>query len=477
VRVGVVAYGAYVPWWRLDRATIAPAPGRGTRSVASYDEDATSMGVEAARLALASAPADTAPQAVYFATTAPPYLDKTNATAIHAALDLAPSVMAVDMIGSVRSAAGAWRASIDAATAGRPALAVLGDVRTGLPGSADERDGGDGAAALLFGAGESVIAEVLGAGSATAEFLDRWRVPGESASKVWEERFGEHAYVPLAEAAVADACKDAGITPDAVHHTVVTGTHTRAVRRVARSIGVQPETQTPDLTGQIGHTGVAHATLVLADVLDRADPDRLVLLVQLADGADAFVVRTTEALRSARAARPPVRTVGAQVAAGRTGLRYDTFLTWRGMLRREPPRRPEPDRPAAPPSFRREAWKFAFVGSRCQACGTCQLPPQRVCVGCHALDDMAREPLADVRATVATFTVDHLAYSLSPPVVAAVVDFDGGGRYQCELTDVDPDAVAIGDRMEMTFRRLYSADGVHDYFWKARPVRDDERSQ
>ena len=54
---------------------------------------------------------------------------------------------------------------------------------------------------------------------------------------------------------------------------------------------------------------------------------------------------------------------------------------------------------------------------------------------------------------------------------------DGGGRYQCEVTDVDPDTVAIGDRMEMTFRRLYSADGVHDYFWKARPVRDDEGSQ
>jgi len=169
--------------------------------------------------------------------------------------------------------------------------------------------------------------------------------------------------------------------------------------------------------------------------------------------------------------------VAAQVAGGRTGLRYDTFLTWRGMLRREPPRRPEPDRPAAPPSFRREAWKFAFVGSRCRACGTCQLPPQRVCVGCHAIDDMVRERLADVRATVATFTVDHLAYSLSPPVVAAVVDFDGGGRYQCELTDVDPDTVAIGDRIEMSFRRLYSADGVHDYFWKGRPVRDDERSQ
>ena len=47
--------------------------------------------------------------------------------------------------------------------------------------------------------------------------------------------------------------------------------------------------------------------------------------------------------------------------------------------------------------------------------------------------------MADVPATIATFTVDRLAFSLSPPVVAAVIDFDGGGRFQCELTDVDPD--------------------------------------
>ena len=49
--------------------------------------------------------------------------------------------------------------------------------------------------------------------------------------------------------------------------------------------------------------------------------------------------------------------------------------------------------------------------------------------------------MADVPATIATYTVDRLAYSLSPPVVAAVIDFDGGGRFQCELTDVDPASV------------------------------------
>ena len=73
--------------------------------------------------------------------------------------------------------------------------------------------------------------------------------------------------------------------------------------------------------------------------------------------------------------------------------------------------------------------------------------------------------------TVRTFTVDRMAYSPSPPIVFAVVDFDSGGRLPVELTDVDPESVTIGDRVEPTFRRLGTADGVHNYFWKARPAR------
>jgi hydroxymethylglutaryl-CoA synthase len=49
----LVAYGAYVPSWRLERSAMRGG-GRGTRAVASYDEDATTMGVEAARVALAA---------------------------------------------------------------------------------------------------------------------------------------------------------------------------------------------------------------------------------------------------------------------------------------------------------------------------------------------------------------------------------------------------------------------------------------
>src|SRR5687767_6897391 len=109
---GILSYGAYLPHWRLDRTQIAAVAGtgggKGTRTVASYDEDTTTMGVEAARVAMRSAPpVDLAD--LWFSTVAPAYLDKTNATAIHAALRLGAGVVAADFGGAVRSGMAALR--------------------------------------------------------------------------------------------------------------------------------------------------------------------------------------------------------------------------------------------------------------------------------------------------------------------------------------------------------------------------------
>jgi hydroxymethylglutaryl-CoA synthase len=467
--VGIVSYGSYLPYQRMDRGAISAAlgtpPGKGTRAIASYDEDTTTMGVEAARHALAGLPDDLAPRLLVFATADPAYLDKTNATAIHAALGMPTSVPAYDMAGSVRSGYGALRLG---SSTGEPALVICSDLRTGLPGSADERDGGDGAVAFVLApeGDERVQARPVGRGASTDEFLDRWRLPGEPASHVWEERFGEHAYVPLAQAAFADACKAADVAPDAIDHMIVTGVHPRAARAVSRSLGVRPEAFVDDLTASIGNTGTAHAPLVFTDVLDRAQPGERVGVLILADGADAVIFEITDSIGGVR----PRRSVAEQVAAGTTGVSYETWITWRGMLRREPPRRPDPTAPAAPPSRRGEAWKFAFTGSRCEQCGERHLPPTRVCAHCGTVDRMQPERMADVPATIATYTVDRLAFTPSPPLVAAVLDFEGGGRFRCELTDVDPASVRIGNQVEMTFRRVATAQGVHNYFWKARPV-------
>jgi uncharacterized OB-fold protein len=227
-----------------------------------------------------------------------------------------------------------------------------------------------------------------------------------------------------------------------------------------------------DRAGSIGNLGAAQLGVGLADVLEQAEPGQIVVTLQLADGADALVWRTTDALTGVQQARAQsgLESVAQQAASGRSDLTYASFLTWRGQLHREPPRRPEPSRPGAPNMLRTEGWKFGFTASRCLVCGFRHLPPTRVCLRCKSVDQMGPDRLADVEGTVATFTIDYLAYSLAPPTVGVVVDFDGGGRFRCELTDCDPDAVKIGTRVQMTFRRLYSADGMHNYFWKARPA-------
>ena len=465
---GILSYGGYVPYRRLTLGEIGETfsgGGRGTRSVASFDQDTTTLGVEAGRLAMAGLQDDAAPATLWFSTTEPAYADKTNATTIHAALRLDASVPAIDMVGSVRSASGAL---LGALCGIGPAMVVTADMRTGLPTSADEATGGDGAAAVVIGddTDGTLIAEYLGSGSATEEFVDRWRVPGEKRSRLWEDRFGEVSYVPLAVDAWNRALAAADIDADAVDTLVISGTHARAVSKAAGTLAAGDTAVVDHLTGTIGNTGAAQGLLGLSSVLDTAEPGQIIAVATLSDGADVVLFRVTDALAERRSSWP----LAAQIENG-ASVKYGKYLTWRGMVDIEPPRRPSPDRPSSTAAARGGDWKYGFVGTEDRSSGAVHMPPSRVSFEGGALDDMADRPMADVQGTVVTYTVDAMMYSPSPPTMFAVVDFDGGGRTPVELTDVDPDDLEVGTRIEMTFRKLFSSDGIHNYFWKGRPVR------
>lgn len=466
---GLLSYGAYIPSARLACADIGKAlrtgGGTGHRAVANFDEDTTSMGVAAARDALADMRDRAIVRQLVFATSAPAYADKANATAIHAATGLRSEALAVDMVGSARSGIGALML---AARAAEPTLAVLADQRGGLPGSTAESEGGDAAAAFVFGssADRLAIAEIIGEASATDEFLDRWRLPGDRSSRVWEERFAAEIYPGLAETALSAALERAGLKIDKIDHLVVTGLHARAVRRVIKRTGANSVAIDQGYQGRIGNCGTAEAGVQLADVLDRAGAGQTIALVVLSDGVSVLIFRTTRTLETHRAVHP----VAAQVEDARP-ISYATFLSWSGRLQREPQRRPRPSPPYAPPAYRRRRWKFGLVGGRCSSCGRRQANPGRVCAFCRSVDSMQPEALADIPATIAFETVDRLAFSPHPPLTIALVDFEGGGRLRCQLTDLPEDWNGPGKRVEMTFRRMFTTDGIHNYFWKARPLR------
>ncbi len=464
---GVISAAGYVPYRRLDRSEIAAlfgsGGGRGTRAVASYDEDTTTMGHAAADLALRST--HLVPEALWFSTSAPAYLEKTNAAAIHAALRLDPAVGALDFGGAVRSGIGALRAAL----AGRgPILTVAADTRDGLPTGVDESSAGDGAAAVLVGDDTDgpVLAEHLGGASCTLEVTERWRVPGGSRSRTWEDRFGAHVLVPAAQEAWRAALAGSGLDAGDVDHLAVTGLNGRAVAAAAKAMGANADILVDSLLDTVGNTATAHPALLLSSALEQAEPGETTAVVALADGAEVIILRATEAIAEHRPAEP----LADQIAAGGQ-LSYGRFLAWRGMVGVEPPNRPPPNRPSSSAAHRRIDWKYGFTGSRDRSTGMVHLPPARVSEKGGAVDDADPAPMAHVTGTVASFTVDRLAYSPSPPTVFAVVDFDGGGRAPLELTDVDADEVHAGMRVVPTFRRLYTSDEIHNYFWKARPVR------
>ena len=236
-----------------------------------------------------------------------------------------------------------------------------------------------------------VIAEYLGAGSATEEFIERWRAPGSDRSRVWEERFGEVKYAPLAEQAWNAALKAAELSPDQVDRLIVTGMHARAVRGIAGRLGASKAATAEDLAATVGNTGTAHASLLLTNALETSEAGQVIALVVLADGVTVLLFRTTDAIAAYR----PARSVATQVANG-GALAYGKFLSWRGQVTLEPPRRPEPDRISASVSGRSEEWKYAFVGSRDHESGELHLPPARVSRVGDAVDSMDAAPMSEI---------------------------------------------------------------------------------
>src|SRR5512135_1930902 len=152
-----------------------------------------------------------------------------------------------------------------------------------------------------------MLAELLAWASLSEEFLDRWRIPGDPASRRWEERFGEGRYTALGAEALDAALAQAGIAPAGVTALIVTGSAgPRAATAIAAKAAIPPERLASQLEERVGNPGAAQPALLLAATLEAMSDgeERIVVLLNLSDGADAAVFRTTGALAGYRPARP-----------------------------------------------------------------------------------------------------------------------------------------------------------------------------
>lgn len=469
--VGITAYGAYVPFNRLQRKKIKDVLGipvaGGEKAVANYDEDSVSMAVSAALNCIAGK--DTGRiDALYFATTTSPYREKQSATTIAKAIDLRDDIRTADFADSLRVGSTALLTAVDAVRSwAGEVLVTMADCRLGASQSQFEQTLGDGGVAFVVGK-ENVLAEVEYCHSIAGEIIDYWRSSQDTFIRSWEERFiisqGYNRAVPLT---VKQLLQKVNLSPADFARIVLYGPNPRYQMALAQKMGFQSEQIQDSLFATVGNAGTANAPMMLAGALDEASPGDRILFVTFGEGCDALIFRVTDNISSFR----PLKSLNEYIQSKRSDMDYGKYLKWRNLLTLEPPRRPERNIPSVAAMWRKYKQNLSFYGSRCTACGTPQFPVQRVCIHCQAKDEMEDYRFADKKAVITTYTVDYLAASPDPPTTIAVIDFSGGGRMICEMTDADPSRVEIGMEVEMSFRRLYEAGGIHNYFWKAQPKR------
>jgi hydroxymethylglutaryl-CoA synthase len=462
---GIISYGAYIPRWRLSKDLIAEG-AKGEKAIAGFDEDSVTMGVAAAADCLKGLDRDTV-DGLFFASTTSPYSEKQISTLIAAAMDLRRDILTADFANSLRAGTAAIKAAADAVKAGsaKRVLVVASDCRLGAYDTPFEQIAGDGAAALLVG-NDQVIANLEASHSVSNELIDVWRAREDTYVRFWEDRFVQtQGYLKVTEEAISGLLKKAKLGPGDFSKMVVYGHEGRRPAELARKLGFDAKAQLQDmLLDLMGNTGTAYPFMLLVAALEEAKAGDKLLWASYGNGSDAFVLQVGEGIEKAKGRRG----IKAHLESKRMVPDYATYLKWRNLLPGPPALRSLYywTYPSAPPIMRERNRIYPLHGVKCANCGKIQYPPQRVCVRCGSKDNFEEIRLSDKEGTLHSFSTEPDSGQL-----IGAVNFDGGGRIWCRITEATYEELKIGMPVEMSFREVLYDSGIHNYFWKAIPLR------
>lgn len=463
--IGIVSYGAYVPFWRLIRAAITPG-AQGEKAICGFDEDSITMAV-AASLDCLSGMDRKSIDALFLATTTPPYIEKMGAPIVALASDLRRDITTTDFANSLRSGTGAIKAAVNAvkANSADQVIVAASDCRRGIPRTSLDEICGDGAGALLIG-DKDVAVSVEATYSVSDEIIDIWRAYGDTYLRYWEERFtSAEGYLRVVAETVSGLMKKYSYSPRDFAKVVMYTPDGRRVTELAKMLGFDIKTQVQDpLFSVMGNAGTAYPIMLLIAALEEAKAGDRILLASYGNGSDAFVLQVTEQIEKIRNRRGMKGHLGSK----RVISDYLQYLRWREILPKDRERK-DAEFLSAPAIWREREAIYPLRGVRCKACKTVQYPPQRVCTACRAKDQFESYRLSDKKAKIFTFSMDYIKPTPEPPTVTTTIDFDGGGRAEFYMTDRDIKDVKVDLPVEMTFRKLEFVDGVHNYFWKSTP--------
>jgi hydroxymethylglutaryl-CoA synthase len=465
---GIVAYGAYIPWFRLERRLIAESwgiPGApGEIAVANFDEDSLTMAVEASRDCTLDEAAGVG--GLFFASNTAPYVEKSSASVIATVLDLPSSAMVADFSQAIDCGMEALISAVTAVESGAASsvLVAASECQVSRPRTADEQTLADGAGAVLIGK-DDVIAEVKGTYSSLGdESLGTWKVPGDVLRREANPRWhSARVFIPDIAAAIKEAVGKFGLGPDEISKIVVAAPDFRSHQQIAKALGVKDPAKVQDaLFAFVGGCGAAQPLMMLAGALEDASPGDKILLAGGGDTYDVVLLEVTDRIKDLA----PRRGIKGHIASKKNMDSYAKFLARKDLV----PAEPDDNVSSAIQMWRDRKSVLPLYGRKCEACDTVFFPPRRVCPDCHAREQNVDWKLAR-KGTLWNFIDDNLAPSPEPPTTLTITDLDGGGRIFLQMTDREVAGTEIGMPVELTFRVIHHGGGYPNYYWKTRPVR------
>lgn len=454
---GILAVGAYAPENRVPSEAFEEAwgsfdaPGVETKAVPDADEDALTMGVQAARGALSAGDRSGADlDSIAFATTTPPLAEEDLTVRLGSYLAAPSDTERRVHTGSTRAGI---EALFDAVDAEGTSLVVVSDCPEGEPD--DSREHAAGAGAVAFLVGDDAPAEIA---ERTTHSDPR---PGT--------RFRRHGSENVEGLDVGTYDRAAFTEPVAAAvEALETDTDTGAVALQAPN-GKLPYRSSLDneaiaaveTVSELGDTAAGSVPLSLARAFEAGHDRTLAVAWGSGATASAFVVEGTA----------PTETS----LEGSTELDYPAYLRRRGDIIGE-----KPDGGAAHvpvPTWRRAiAQRHRHESGRCPECGAVAFPPDGACPDCLSLVDF--DPVTpSLEGTVDAATT--IGQGGAPPEFAeqqarqgafgvAVVRFDAGGDDVSLPMQVIGQAT-VDETVRAVPRRVYVEEGVPRYGLKALP--------
>lgn len=463
---GITRYGVYIPSTRLPLAMIhggRAKEGGPEKAVAGFDEDSVTMAVTAAADCLHGIQRETV-DGVYFASTTSPFREKQAAAFVAKALDLRSDISTIDFGGTLRAAAAALQAAVNAVLAdpAKQILVVASDSRLAAPRSPMESNFGDAAVAFLIGS-NNIMALIEGSHAIADEIYDTWRSETDKFVRSWEDRFVvTHGYQDNIVQAVKSLFAKLKYSAQDYSKAVIYGPDARSLSSAAKALGFATDKVQEALFGKVGNCGVAFAPLLLAAALEQAKAGDKLLVAFYGDGAEALSI-------AVQGSGTPHHSIAWYLQRGKALRSYDSYLKSRHLEASEFDRRSGDGVPATV-HFRERDSDISFLAQKCTKCGTMHFPACRVCFGCYAKDSFEPVRLSDKKGRVMSYTLDYFFPSPEPPLIVGMCEVENGARVYVQMTDATQDLLRCDLPVEFVFRKIHDVGHRPNYFWKSRPL-------